>query len=77
MARNYFYDYGFEFDSPDLAFEVAKGFHESLRGFDDYIESNVVLSFEGPKVRLSVWPESKLDFTIEDDGAGPYISYRS
>ena len=77
MARDYYYDYGFEFDDNDYAFEVANGFHEALRGKDDYVESRVVLSFEGPKVALRVYPDAKLDIRIEDDGNGPYISYRS
>ena len=76
MARDYYYDYGFEFDEVDDAFEVAKGFHESLRNSLDYKEERVVLSFEGPRVSLSIYPDSKIDIRIEDDGNGPYISYR-
>lgn len=78
MARDYFYEYGFEFfDDVDRAFEVATGFHETLRGEVDYVDSNVMVSFEGPKVTVSVYPEARIEITIEDDGNGPYISYRS
>ena len=76
MARNYDKEYWFEFEDPDTAFNVARGFHESLCGNDDYVDSHIVLSFNGPQVSVFVDRESETNFVIEDGETGPYLAYR-
>ena len=66
------YEWNKVFDSSKEAGETAQYFHEVLCGNPDYRDSNVILQWDGERVSLSEFEESRTHVHVTEEG-GRYI----
>lgn len=66
------YEWTEKFDTKEEAGNVAVYFHEVLRGNPDYVDSNIVLSWNGTVVCLTEFEGSTTHVHVNEEG-GKYV----